>query len=240
MSQEEVLLVEFKMVEQERQFQKRNVAIKVSINEIIGGKFVKEEGLNLSYILSEKGEKLSRVNIICSVVSKENVGGGQNLVIDDGTGSILVRSFEDPDIFNNVEIGDISLVIGKPREFSGECYIAVEILKKMETLGWVEVRKLELEKKTVVVEEKEASGLEEEKVDAQTTSKEVGDQKEEADLDDTIVGLIRKLDSGQGVELLEIVKNGKGTENEIKNKVDQFLKKGDIFELKPGVFKVLE
>ena len=236
MSQEEVLLVGSKMVEQEKQFQKRNVAIKVSIDDINGGKFVKEDGLNMSYILSEKGEKLSRVNIICSVISKEMGEGGQNLVIDDGTGSILVRSFEDPGIFNNVEVGDISLVVGKPREFSGESYIAVEILKKMESLGWVEVRKLELGKK-IVVEEKEDVVMKAEKVEDQEKVEEVEDKKED---DNSVVSLIRKLDSGQGVELMEIVKNGNEGENEIKEEVDHFLKKGDIFELRPGVFKVLE
>ena len=81
MSQEEALLAGYKMPETtqkqpqegERTFQKRSPAIKVSINEILTGKFVRKEGLNLNYVETAYGEQISRANLISSVLVKDAV-----------------------------------------------------------------------------------------------------------------------------------------------------------------------
>lgn len=56
------------------------------------------------------------------------------LVVDDGSGSILVKSFEQ---HLPVTIGDPVLVIGRPRKFNDEYYLVGEIVKHIDPL-WIE------------------------------------------------------------------------------------------------------
>lgn len=56
------------------------------------------------------------------------------LVIDDGTGSILVRGD------HKVSVGDPILVIGRPRTYNNQVYILGEIIKKIDP-AWIQVQK---------------------------------------------------------------------------------------------------
>jgi hypothetical protein len=67
-----------------------------------------------------------------------------NISIDDGTGNLIIRTFEETDIAKGLKIGDIIKVIGRPREFNDIKYIVPEILKKIEDTKWIEVRQKEL------------------------------------------------------------------------------------------------
>tara|TARA_Y100000310_G_scaffold345857_1_gene471564 strand:+ start:17360 stop:18070 length:711 start_codon:yes stop_codon:yes gene_type:complete len=229
----------------QRQFQKRSPAVKLELGDIIKSKFVKDEGENLSFYQTEYGN-VSRVNVICSVVDKDSSQISPNIFVDDGTGKVMVRSFDSPQIFDKVEVGDIVTLIGKPRDFNNEPYIAVEILSKLESLDWVKVRKLELsgrekvevaevaEKKPEIVKKVEAEVVSESEEVKETEVEEV-----EGNGGNGVIEIIRELDKGQGVEIQEIIKK-QGDESKVKEAVDGLLKKGDVFELKPGVLKVLE
>ncbi len=97
--------------------QKRQIAYKVRIKEITNGKYIKKEGWQPNYI-----------------------------VTDDGTGRISVRNFEQNKIFDDIEIGEVILIIGRPREYGNEIYLLPEVLKKIQDKGWIKVREIELGK----------------------------------------------------------------------------------------------
>src|SRR3989338_7071107 len=122
---------------------KRQVAYKVRIKDLADGRYVKEEGeWTPNYVLVGETQ-VSRVNLIATVVSASK--DSNSLIIDDGSGKISLRAFNDNKILGNIDIGDIVLVIARPREFSQEKYLVPEIIKKIENHKWLRVRKLELD-----------------------------------------------------------------------------------------------
>src|SRR3989344_3228432 len=126
----------------EQIFQKRNVACKARISDILNGRFAKDDASAGYVIIGDSN--VYRVNILANFVYKSEQSNSSNAVIDDGTGKISLRAFENKNIFSNIDIGDFVLVIGRIREFGNERYIMPEIVKKIADIGWVNLRKLEL------------------------------------------------------------------------------------------------
>ena len=207
---------------QQTQIQKRQIAYKLTILDITNGEVIKE-GISPGYL--KLGNLIvSRVNIIATVVYKsEDAAAYVSALVDDGTGKIMLRSFENKTIFSKVDIGDIVLVIGRIREFNSERYVIAEILKKIDDPDWVSIRKLELKKRLGVYGKKEESKIQED-----TSPK----------INEGICTLIKKFDSGEGAYIEDVIKNsGMADAEEI---IKNLLEKGDIFELRPGKLKVLE
>ena len=208
---------------EQKSFQKRQVAYKVWISDILNSNFMKDE-TSAGYIKINE-VVVSRVNLIATVVYKADQE--QNLssvMIDDGTGKILLKSFENFAAFSKVDVGDMILLVGRIREFSNEKYIMPEILKKLNDIGWMIVRKLEL-KDRILVEQKE------EKIDD-------ADKNLSVNAGEQIYTLIKKLDAGDGADIDEIIKNS--NLNDAESIINHLLENGDIFEIKPGRIKVLE
>ena len=205
-----------------QQFQKRQVAHKVMISDIVNGSFAKDE-LSAGYI-KLNNVNISRVNVLATIVHKSE-GAYANSVIDDGTGKIQLRAFENTNIFSKADVGDFILVIGKIREFSNERYILPEILKKTD-VRWMAARKLELKSVKAVVD---------------NIDKNINDgdliEKEDSAADDIYL-LIKKLDNGDGASVDELIKSANGSNTE--GIINKLMKNGDIFEIKPGRLKVLE
>ena len=122
--------------------QKRQIAVKTRIRALLNNEFIKKEGWEPSYILKEK-TKLSRVNLIATIISKEKDYVNQ-LVVDDGSGRINVKSFDDKEFGQQLNVGEVALLIGRPREYGSERYLLGEIIKKIENRDWIKIRKLEL------------------------------------------------------------------------------------------------
>ena len=110
-----------KMPELEQKSFQRQVAYKIRISDILNGSFIKDE-ISAGYIKLNDAN-VSRVNIIATVVYKAEQPSTSNALIDDGTGKILLRSFENSRIFSKADVGDAVLLIGKIREFNNERYI---------------------------------------------------------------------------------------------------------------------
>lgn len=207
---------------QQNNFRKRLVAYKVGISDILKGVFVKDD-LSAGHI-KFGDEVISRVNIIATLVYKSEGLRYASAVVDDGTGRIALRTFENEGIFSNVNVGDVALIIGKVREFNGERYIMSEILKKIDNARWLNVRRTELGK--IPLKNKE---------DRMNVGK---DKIEEfSNVNEKLYLLIKKLDKGDGASVEEILKGSDGGAEDIINRL---LEKGDIFEVKPGKLKVLE
>lgn len=220
------------MPEEEQKFQKRQIAYKVRVGDILNSRYVKTEGLIPNY-LEINSQEVSRVNIIGVIVEKSETNSYKTLEIDDGTGKISARIFEDKTHLENISVGDIVLIIGKPREFSSEKYILIETIKKVDP-AWAKARKIELEKNKPV-DEVPAQGeagvlsgsslIEEEVINSSSTPA------------NNVIKLIKGLDKGDGVAIDNIPSKGI---NGLDNIIDMLLKDGSIFEVRPGKFKVLE
>jgi RPA family protein len=208
--------------------QKRQIAYKARIKELINGKYIKEEGWQPNYIITADGKQINRINLIATIVAKpvEQDINYQSIVLDDGTGRISARIFEQNNIFDNIEVGDIILLIGRPREYGGEKYILPETIKRIQDKAWIKVRELELRgNKPIkkVFEEKRP-----------TQEEEIIEDIEES-IPDKIIRIIKESDKGEGVDFEDILKQANNEEI-----IKELLKKGELFEIRPGRLKVLE
>lgn len=212
----------------EQTMQKRQTAYKVSVKDIISGKYFVEEGWSPNYVLTENGIKVSRVNILATLISVSGEEEIQQFIfVDDGSAEIAVRSFNDSVIFKGLKIGDLLQIIGKVRAYNEEKYIVPEIIKILDNKKWIYVRKIELERREISTSEKSDQ---EEKPAAKQDSEKSIDMKEYED----VLKIIKGLDKGDGADFEEVVKSC--TEERVNN----LLMNGEIFELKPGKLKVLE
>jgi len=194
----------------------RGTAYKVSIKDLINSQHTKENENNYFVI---NNNKISRVNLLATIIAMPvKYSTYSQTLVDDGSGRIIIRNFDNLDFFKDLEIGDMILVIGKPREYNNEKYIIGEIIKKLENSKWFELRKRELSETTGEKEpEKEAA------------------KESEKNYDD-ILHTISSLDSGEGVDFDRLV-----TEFKIDpNTLNYLLEKGEIFLSKPGKLRVLE
>ncbi|MAE43021.1 hypothetical protein CMO93_04570 [Candidatus Woesearchaeota archaeon] len=214
------------MPEAEQKFQDRQIAYKTRIKDVLNSKYIKVEGFNPNY-LEINGQKISRVNIIGVIVQKSELDNQKNLIIDDGNGVITARTFENNLLLDKIGIGDVVLLIGRPREFSMEKYLLVETIKKIEP-GWVKVRKLELGKDI----EQEESNEKEVEIEEAEEEKNMGESQK-----NKILKLIKKIDKGEGVFVEDISSSNVDNLDEI---IGALLREGDVFEIRPGKLKVLE
>lgn len=205
----------------EQIFQKRNVAVKARISDILNGRFVKDD-VSAGYVVVG-GTNVYRVNVVASLVYKSEQQNSSAAVIDDGTGKISLRVFENRDIFSNADIGDFVLVIGRVREFSSERYIMPEIVKKVADAEWVKLRKLELE----------SFDFGDAKIKIEIPAAEAPQAVSEE-----VYSLIKSLDTGDGADFDSVIKNSKS--NDAEQAIGRLLESGDVFEVKPGKLKVLE
>lgn len=181
------------MSETEKIFQKRLIAYKLDISSILS-----------------LDSNFSRINLIATIVQKNESQNFASAIVDDGTGKILLRSFDNSRIFSKADIGDSVLIIGKVREFNNEKYVIPEIIKNLDNFGWMNVRKLELKNRV----------------------------EENLGLHEDIYTLIRKFDLGEGADIDEVIKNSGNKDTETS--INKLLENGNIFEIKPGRLKVLE
>ncbi len=119
--------------------QPRAVARTASVNDLVTGTYVATTDTTPSYLETPRG-RISRASLIAVIVSKPS----QNAVIlDDGTGRIEARAFNDAALFEHRTIGEVVLLVGKPRAYQNAIYVVAEIAKKLSP-GWLEYRKAEL------------------------------------------------------------------------------------------------
>jgi len=210
---------------------KRQVAEKHWIADLKAGQYIKEEGLRPNYVLLKNNHKVSRVNLVGTVVSNNNDMGYRDVCVDDGSAKISVRAFEQMPSMDALSIGDTVFIIGRPREYGKEIYVLPEIIKKIENMKWLEVRQLELNKNKIVPSNQDMPEdidiPEEEDAEEIVEDKGTGAVKE----------AIKSLDSGSGADYEDIIKKtGPDAEKIISN----LLKNGDAFEVSPGKLKLLE
>ena len=232
----------------------RQTAYKIWIKDIVNNKLIKQEGeWDPSYI-DVNGEKISRVNIIAVNIFKYKAENGEyySITLDDSSDTIRLKAWrEDSKLLENINVGDVVLVVGRVKEYNDEIYILPEIVRVVKNPNWELARKLELFKKygkpSQEIEKKEIKEetSNEEQVEEIKTSNE--EQVEEEIIDDNqstngvrqkILDVIEKLDVEEGVDK-ESLLSTLGIEQEKSNTaILELLKEGEIYELKPGKLKI--
>ena len=219
---------------------KRNIAYKVWISQLFNGKYVKQD-MEANYIELE-GRRISRVNLIASVVGKftSEDGNYNTLIIDDGSYQIRLKTWgEDGRLLKNISVGDVINVIGKPREYNGEIYVTPEIVKPIKDLNWETARKLELLKDFGFVKKVE--------VEIEKTAVEDKNEYTEEKVEDyntngarqKILEIINKLSSGSGVNVNEIVRQSGLSEEDVNGLINDLVRDGEIYQSKAGVVDVV-
>ena len=239
---------------------KRAVAKKARIVDLVNGVFFHGSRVDMkpSYLITPFGEKISRVNLIGTVIDTfvsedENYG---SFTLDDGSASIRAKVFgSGVKLVKNISNGDLVLVVGKLKEYNGEIYVATEVVRKPEDLNHEILRKIEilrdLKKKVKILEEiknlidqmsdeelkeyvKEKHGFDEECLNVLRENLKIG---KEIDYKPKILEIITSMDKGEGVEISKIFEVIDLPERIIENAINELLASGELFEPRPGFFK---
>ncbi|MFH1917153.1 MAG: hypothetical protein ABIJ21_07880 [Nanoarchaeota archaeon] len=182
------------------------------ISDLLEGTYVIQEGWQPNYIKATIGN-ISRASIMGAVVSIED---SKNFHLDDGTGKILVRSFEKE---QPVTTGDLILIIGRPRAYGSDIFLTPEIIKTITNPLWVDVRKEQL-KKLPIIKALEKSPAKKESAKPDTT--------------EALIAKIQAADTGDGAIIDALIDNP-----EAEAHIHKLLEEGRIFQNKPGHVKLL-
>ncbi len=209
---------------------KRLTAKKTWIQDLVAGSYVVGEGWNPNYVLVGD-DQVSRVNVIGVVVTKSNTElmNYGFFTIEDGSGRITVRSFEDKDIGKDLNAGQIVNIIGRPREYGGEIYLTPEITRVITDTAWVELRKLELGEYVAKETQKEAPVITPATVEEEIVVDKASNPEQK------VIDFIKEHDKGDGVNVEEVVQQI----NEAGEIIKRLQQQGDVFEVRPGRVKVL-
>jgi hypothetical protein len=204
---------------------KRQTAYKCTLATLGRGSFVKKQGWESSYIQTEYGD-FSRINIIAAVVGKE----GSTVNLDDGTGQASGRLFEKIEQLENISVGDIAVVIARPREFNNNLYLNIEIIKKIDH-GWIAYRKKEL---GLIKKIREFDTLH---VEPKKAEPEIVENTNTIGSKDKIAKFIKELDRGDGAAIDDVLRLSKIQNGE--DLISDMMMRGEIYESKAGYIKLM-
>jgi len=238
LNQKEDLSREYKMAIQ------RQTAYKVWISDLISNPYKKDPGEWSPNYIEIKDKKVSRVNIIATTIMRyENPErGNMSITLDDSSASIRVKVWKDDiKLLQDIQIGDTILVIGRPRQFSGEIYVVPEIIKKIENLDWQKIRKLELEKEFGVRQkiENPVQELKQPEMLQPLIEEETVEETSETDRQ-KILNLIEKSDGDKGANFSKIILESQIPEEKANLIIEDLLKEGEIFKPTTSTLKLLK
>lgn len=244
-----------------KKFKERSTAKKIRIVDLVNGKYFPgdKEQMKASYIITPFGQKVSRVNLIGTVIEKfENDDGSySSITIDDGTETIGIRTFkEDVSILKNIDSGDLVLAVGKMKEYNGEIYVNGEIVRKVTDANIENMRRLEILNELVewkkifnqikeMVDKSSEDELKEfaKKFDLDEESLQVIRENlnvsKEIDYKPKILEVIKALDDGKGAEISKIIQICQLPENAIEKSINELLASAVIYEPTAGKLRVV-
>ncbi len=216
----------FKLIKMAEEI-KRQTAYKCSIITLTNGVFIKKQGWESSYLMTEYGD-FSRVNLMAVVVSKDDT----SVVLDDGTGQISGRIFDKTEQMLPIVVGDVVLVVGRPRDFNSQIYLTIELIKKISP-SWVAYRKKELSLIQKVRTSEDFPKIEKK----MALEPEIVETHGSLGSKDKIAQLIKALDNGNGANIEDVLKLS-GISN-CEDFISDMMMRGEIFELKAGYVKLM-
>ncbi len=196
----------------------RQPAKKVWIHEMLGGELHIVDGSEPNTLVTARGEA-HRISILGVIIGNEELPVS-SVTVDDGTGQVLVRSFERK---LTHPVGTVVQVIGRPRSYQGTFYVAAEAVAAVDP-RWGNYRK------------KELGAVQE--IATQKTQAPIAEQPAQGEgRVEIIMRFIQQLDDGNGAPIEQIALKSKLPNAE--EIIEQLLLAGDIFELRPGRVKIL-
>jgi hypothetical protein len=210
----------------------RQTAIPCTLADISSGAWVQKSGMEPSGVSTVRGF-VSRASVIGVIVEKSDAA----FSLDDGTRMVRVQSFDNQKV--RPGIGDIVLVIGRPREYNNQRYLVLEICKKLRDPAWAQYRRKELSLLPIegfsVPTAVPASVSEEFTVTTAIPGPVVEPEKNPFE---RLVEAIRELDTGNGASVDDVLARA-GVQDGGKL-LQTLLEEGEVFEIRPGRMKVLE
>jgi len=207
---------------------KRQTAYKCTIATLNKGIFVKKQGWESNYVMTEYGD-FSRVNIIAVVVGKDD---NNSITLEDGTSQISGKLFERIEQLEEIDVGSIVLIIGRPREFNNKIYLTIEIVKSVMP-DWITYRKKEL---TLLKKIRDLEGLSKEK-EKKNLEPEIVESTGTLSSKDKIAKLIKELDRGEGASIDDVMRLSKVINGE--ELISDMMMRGEVYESKAGHIKMM-
>lgn len=201
----------------------RMPAKKIHISELLTGKWTKMEGMQPSYVETNRGERVSRARILGTVVQKFISEDGKfgSITLDDMSETIRAKAFKSMKPIEAINIGDIVDLIGKVREFDDEIYVIPETVRKITNPN------LELLRRAELLLRKSASPT--------PTKPEEKISEEKEDIKAAVLKAIESKKDGAVFE--DIVKAVNASEDKIEETIDELLSEGICYEPSPGKIK---
>ena len=219
----------------------RMTAKKVRISELMAGKWVKKEGMEPSFIVTDSGEKVSRTRVIGTVVASFMAEDGNfgSVTLDDGTDTIRAKTFKTLKPLDELKIGDNIEVVGKVREYNGEVYIIPELVTSIQDPNTELLRRLELIKKAREMKGKPPEAGHEEATTGEQDKQ--GEQKEQEKKEDNTAlrkEILAVIEPEQdGVEYSVIMERVNAPDSRIESVLNEILAEGICYEPTPGKVK---
>lgn len=243
---------------------KRQTAVRARISDLTNFMFIKKEGLESSYVLTDLGMRISKAKLVGTVIDKfiSEDGNYSSITLSDDTDTIRVKAFkEDVEIFDELERGDLAMIVGKVKQYADENYLIpqivrkitdpnVEILHKLDVLKSIKAQKkifdiinrekdkfADLEelklflKKEYLIDPSIAEGVLEFLIQS--------DKIKETDYKPLIIEKIKELDKGKGVEIAKIIEEVKIPVTLLTELLNELLSDGICYEPNPGVIKLV-
>ena len=226
------------------------------IEDVTLGQYVRSaDGTEPSYLLTPWGEHLTRVRVMGTVVDKfvRDDRNYATLRVDDGSETVSLRAWqEEVSGLDPFKIGDTVDVIGRAREFNGEIYLIPELIVPVEDPNWELVRELEI---IAARREALASGVKPQLTKpkprwSNVQLPQMGDEDEPSDEEEEplpvvsddvkkrVVIAIEKLDSGSGVEPMNLSRELNMELARVTDALRVMFVDGDVFEPTHGKFRL--
>ncbi|MCF8013487.1 OB-fold nucleic acid binding domain-containing protein, partial [Candidatus Woesearchaeota archaeon] len=162
------------------------------------------------------------------------------ITIDDGTGQINLIMFSEKEKADNLDVADVIMTIGKPREYNTQRYIVPEIMRKIQNKKWIMYRRKELE--TIQNNpEQETEKKVEPKKEIQIQEKKIElpePRNEKENITQKIIRLIKQKDKGDGANIEEVLQEA--NDKDAEKNLNILINEGEIFEVRAGKVKVLD
>jgi RPA family protein len=173
-----------------------------------------------------------------------------------------VKAFKDDvSIFDEIDIGDMVVVVGRVKEYADEIYVIPNFVRKVNDSNVFLLHKLEVlknfkEQKMIFdIVNKEKSNfadleelknfmlkeymIDEQKLDGIIELLALGDKKIEKDYKPLIIEKIKDLDKGKGVELSKLVEELDIPMEALSEAINELLEEGICYEPYPGLIKLV-
>ena len=224
-----------------QEIQPRQVAYKVRIGDLLRGEYVEQEGWQPNYI--RVGEKhISRANIIATIIDTQPGASFGSVTVDDGSGALQVRAFNEDSVkLGQLNVGDVVIIIGRPRRYGNQIFISYEIVRNLDPL-WLKVRQKELgdtpiitngvSTQPVVASVQNNGSVQTETVQGEPV-KDINEDRKK------VLELIRNMDEGNGSDVDGVITKSGLTQQEAESILEDLIKAGEIYENIAGKVKLL-